>query len=186
MMPVIRIDDDVFAALQERGETFVDTPNSVLRRVLGLDGASQEDAAEDVKTEVDSRASTVRKSQMRTGRNRASRGRMSDQSDREWTVGRRASSRDLLPLEAYTQPILESLAELGGESPADKVIELVGKKLDAKLTLVDRQEYSSGMVRWKNRTQWQRSKLVEQGLLDGDAPRGIWRLTDKGTEEAEQ
>jgi hypothetical protein len=36
-MPSIIVDDEVFAALQERGKAFVDTPNSVLRRVLELE-----------------------------------------------------------------------------------------------------------------------------------------------------
>ena len=38
-MPVIRIDDEVFKALQERAVPLLDTPNSVLRRLLGLDKA---------------------------------------------------------------------------------------------------------------------------------------------------
>ncbi|MGR0319456.1 DUF4357 domain-containing protein [Agromyces sp. ZXT2-3] len=33
----IEVDDEVFAALQAMAEPFVDTPNSVLRRVLGVD-----------------------------------------------------------------------------------------------------------------------------------------------------
>ncbi|MGW2115497.1 restriction system modified-DNA reader domain-containing protein [Streptomyces zhihengii] len=33
---VIRVDDEVYADLQSRAEPFVDTPNSVLRRLLGL------------------------------------------------------------------------------------------------------------------------------------------------------
>lgn len=37
MAPVLRVDDEVFKALQGRAEPFVDTPNSVLRRLLGLD-----------------------------------------------------------------------------------------------------------------------------------------------------
>ncbi|MFE1397226.1 hypothetical protein ACFW53_04720 [Nocardiopsis dassonvillei] len=37
MSQVIRVDDEVYAALQERAQPFVDTPNDVLRRVLGLD-----------------------------------------------------------------------------------------------------------------------------------------------------
>ena len=41
MAPTIRVDDDVFAALQERAQPFVDTPNSVLRRLLDLDGKSK-------------------------------------------------------------------------------------------------------------------------------------------------
>jgi restriction system protein len=36
-MPTIRIDDEVWKALQERAKPFVDTPNDVLRRVFELD-----------------------------------------------------------------------------------------------------------------------------------------------------
>lgn len=37
MAPTIRIDDEVWSSLQKRGQAFVDTPNDVLRRLLGLD-----------------------------------------------------------------------------------------------------------------------------------------------------
>jgi hypothetical protein len=37
MSPTIRIDDEVFTKLKNMGEAFVDTPNSVLRRVLELE-----------------------------------------------------------------------------------------------------------------------------------------------------
>lgn len=37
MSPTIRIDDEVFEALQKHAKPFVDTPNDVLRRILGLD-----------------------------------------------------------------------------------------------------------------------------------------------------
>ena len=36
-MPTIRVDDDVFRAHQAKAQPFVDTPNSVLRRLLGFD-----------------------------------------------------------------------------------------------------------------------------------------------------
>jgi len=36
-MPTIRIDDEVFAGLQEKATPLVDTPNTVLRRMLGLE-----------------------------------------------------------------------------------------------------------------------------------------------------
>ena len=35
-MPTIRVDDEVFRVLQKKGQAFVDTPNTVLRRILGL------------------------------------------------------------------------------------------------------------------------------------------------------
>ena len=37
-MPVIRVDDEVWKELQRRAEPLVDTPNSVLRKILGLTG----------------------------------------------------------------------------------------------------------------------------------------------------
>lgn len=46
MSRTIRVDDDVFARLQELAEPFVDTPNSALRRILALDTASPGDVAQ--------------------------------------------------------------------------------------------------------------------------------------------
>lgn len=37
MVPVIRIDDEVWKQLQERAKPLIDTPNDVLRRILGVD-----------------------------------------------------------------------------------------------------------------------------------------------------
>lgn len=37
-MPVIRVDDEVWKELQKRAEPLVDTPNSVLRRLLAFEG----------------------------------------------------------------------------------------------------------------------------------------------------
>ena len=37
-MPVIRVDDEVWKELQRRAEPLIDTPNSVLRKILGLTG----------------------------------------------------------------------------------------------------------------------------------------------------
>lgn len=36
-MPVVRIDNDVWKELQQKAEPLVDSPNTVLRRLLGLD-----------------------------------------------------------------------------------------------------------------------------------------------------
>jgi len=37
-MPVIRVDEEVWKELQRRAEPLVDTPNSVLRKILGFTG----------------------------------------------------------------------------------------------------------------------------------------------------
>jgi hypothetical protein len=42
MMPTIRIDDDVYSWLQKHARPFDDTPNTVLRRIAGLDSEKRE------------------------------------------------------------------------------------------------------------------------------------------------
>ncbi len=42
MAPAIRIDDEVYVWLQQQAKPFEDTPNSVLRRIAGLDGSKSE------------------------------------------------------------------------------------------------------------------------------------------------
>jgi hypothetical protein len=46
-MPTIRIDDEVYDWLKDQAEAFVDTPNSVLRRLSGLDETDSEAAEDD-------------------------------------------------------------------------------------------------------------------------------------------
>jgi len=40
VMPTIRIDEDVMSFLQTKAKPFVDSPNDVLRRILGIDRSS--------------------------------------------------------------------------------------------------------------------------------------------------
>ncbi|MDO8635263.1 MAG: hypothetical protein Q7R34_03325 [Dehalococcoidia bacterium] len=40
-MPVIRVDNDVWKELQQKAEPLVDTPNTVLRKLLGLDSKKE-------------------------------------------------------------------------------------------------------------------------------------------------
>lgn len=59
MSPTIRIDHEVYARLQAAGEPFVDTPNSVLRRLLGLPGAPGGTHAEPPTTHLTEKAQKV-------------------------------------------------------------------------------------------------------------------------------
>jgi hypothetical protein len=54
-MPVIRVDEEVWKELQRRAEPLVDTPNSVLRRILGL----TENKVDDEEKIIDIRPSTL-------------------------------------------------------------------------------------------------------------------------------
>lgn len=55
-MPVIRVDGEVWKALQKRAIPLVDTPNSILRRVLGLELTMPEETPIDHSIPVDNRA----------------------------------------------------------------------------------------------------------------------------------
>jgi len=47
MVPVIRIDDDVWKELQKRAQPFVDTPNTVLRRMMGMNSSPIENTSQE-------------------------------------------------------------------------------------------------------------------------------------------
>lgn len=160
MAPNIRVDNDVYRFLKARAEPFADTPNTVLRRELGIDG---KDGAE-----TPSASAATRRKPRRTKSGGTSKGRT------------RAPSGSLLNQEAYVMPLLSSLVERGGTAPANDLIEAVGEKLDGQLTPVDKETLPSGQIRWRNRTQWARVKLVEEGLMAKDSPRGIWAITETG------
>src|ERR1700722_20631699 len=79
MAPTIRIDDDVYAWLQKNARPFEDTPNSVLRRVAGLDSASDKPA-------ITERQTRKEKVKMINLGNRIFSGRLLNQ---KWGIGAR-------------------------------------------------------------------------------------------------
>lgn len=167
MSPTIRIDDEVFNTLQKKATPFIDTPNDVLRRVLGLDGGSLQ----------------PNELRARKGRDEG-RTRHSRRARKPRLAGRpvqqRAPAGSLLPSTRYELPILEAINELGGSASAVEVIDLVGKKVDRELTQRDREVIQSGAIRWKNRVQFVRLNLVEGGLLVKESERGVWAISEKG------
>jgi hypothetical protein len=174
MSPTIRIDEDVLEELKKHAEPFVDTPNSVLRRVLGL---GQTGAAANGSGELDlengeplvSAAAGTRRSGTRQRRRRGQMARAP-----------RAKTGSILAASEYEMPMLEIVAEHGGRAAAREVLDELDTRLDGQLTDVDRQSLGSGDIRWRNRAQFVRLRLVEQGDLVKDSPRGIWEITDQG------
>lgn len=95
--------------------------------------------------------------------------------------GGRQGDASFAPTHAYWVPILESLEELGGRGEAETVLNSVQQKMRGILTQADLSLLPSGIsVRWRNRAQWQRKNMLDQGLLQKDSPRGIWELTEEG------
>jgi Mrr N-terminal domain len=88
----------------------------------------------------------------------------------------------LLAEHEYERPILRYLDAHGGRAPSREVVEAVGAVLGDRLTARDRQQLSSGGIRWEKRAAFVRLRLVERGELARNSPRGTWEITDKGRE----
>ena len=160
-MKTIRVDIDieVYEELQRRAKAFVDTPNSVLRRLLF---ESDEDAPD-------------------AGRiyNRSLHASADAEATMNPQVQQRASSADLLPASEYTLPILEALIALGGVAGPKAVLEHVGNAIRDRLQPMDFEAPPSGGIRWKSRAHFHRYELMGQGLM-ANPRRGVWAITDEG------
>jgi len=162
----IEIDDDVFGALQARARPLIDDANSVLRRVLELEERAE--SCSDAKAIADTPKRTDRRP---ARRKTATRGK---------SRGPRAERGSLLPEAEYEIPLLSALVARGGSAPASRLIEDVGEALADRLSEVDREVLNSGLIRWKNRVQFVRLKLIRSGDMAAESPRGVWEISETG------
>lgn len=85
------------------------------------------------------------------------------------------------PKQAYRVPILQALEQLGGRGRIDEVLNIVYEIMKTHLTEDDLKPLpEEGNVRWRNTAAWERYRMVNDGLLRDDSPRGIWEMTEKG------
>lgn len=177
------VDDDVFEALQRLAEPLVDDINSVLRRLLGTSrpvaqGAPIQPGVVGFREDqVNAPAALPAKgaSKPRSGRAKTKKGASRP----------RAARGSLLPEREYEEPLLRALVAHGGSAPVSELIEDVGAALDVHLTAADREPLDSGLMRWKNRVQFVRLKLVQAGQVKKDSPRGVWEITQAGRDRVE-
>jgi hypothetical protein len=171
MSPSIDIDDEVFSVLQHDAEPFVDTPNTVLRRMLGIhqNGSRPAGGIPTSNPPLTAEGPT-------SSRKRSSKPKKAANNGKPV----RAARGTLLPESEYELPILLYLSEHGGRAPSREVVEAIGETLADRITDADRQPLNSGETRWKSRIAFARLRMVEKGYLDGQAPRGTWEITDKG------
>jgi hypothetical protein len=163
------IDDDVFEALQAHAQPLVDDVNSVLRRLLGL---------QPPRAERQPAASRPTPTKPRSKQSKSPRGK----SAKRIPPGTRAARGTTLPDTDFELPVLQALDERGGRAPAAEVADRVGELLDERLGDADRERLSGGDVRWRNRVQFARLRLVQSGDLAKTSPRGTWEITDQGRE----
>lgn len=153
-MPFIEVADETYARLLGRAESFSDTADNVIVRLLDETGQNT--------------LSSVHKVHRRSIRNDV----------RQETP--RAIPGSILPEREYWVPILEILVEAKGAAPASDVIDALGDRMRSMFTQRDYESLSMGEVRWRNRARFARLRMTERGLLNATSPRGIWELTDQG------
>ena len=175
MSVTIRIDQDVYDSLKAKAEPFVDSPNSVLRRLLKLDGhraapslAVLPPAKQSAKSPRTGK--TVARPRKSKGRRRAKRA----------APVARAITGSILPEERYELPILRALVAAGGSGPSREITAAAGRLLESELTDNDKAPLASGGLRWESRVQFVRLRLIERALMQRDTLRGIWAITEAG------
>jgi Mrr N-terminal domain len=153
-VPYIEVTEETYSRLLRRSESFADTADNVIVRLLDATAAEPD--------------SSVHNVQRRSVRNEARQ------------AAPRAIPGSILPEREYWVPILEILTEAGGAAPASDVIDALGDRMRSMLTQRDYEMLSMGEVRWRNRARFARLRMTERGLLNASSPRGIWELTDLG------
>jgi hypothetical protein len=163
VMPTIRLDDDVFAGLKSLAEPFVDTPNSVIRRLLQERGALPDGADRSATEHVGLKVASA-----------------------ERAKPRRPRAAGLVPQSTYEQYLLHVLAtQFKGRADKQEVTRAVINVMDARrmLTEADRVHVATGETRAENTIAWGRNALKERGLISQASPRGTWELTEQGLKE---
>jgi hypothetical protein len=65
-----------------------------------------------------------------------------------------------------------------------EVLPIVERKMKGTLKKVDYEPLASDpeMPRWRNAAQWARNSMVRDGLMKSDSPRGVWEISDAGSQ----
>jgi hypothetical protein len=156
MMPVIRISDDVMDMLKKFAIPLEDTPDSVLRRIL------------------DDYANIKNHENLATFQKRPEKPRV---------TSRTVITSSKFPrktVERYARWIVAALLDLGGTARAEEITIYIEKVFGREFTTKERESISSGEARWFKNVHWARYDMARGGLLNEDAPHGVWELTEKG------
>ncbi|MGO9621437.1 MAG: winged helix-turn-helix domain-containing protein [Desulfobaccales bacterium] len=158
-MPVIRVSDYVMEILKKYAIPLEDNPDSVLRRIL------------------DEYASIKQNNGNLTAK-------VLDTSNFPRLITSAASTAKINFPRAYAKRyarwIISSLEALGGNADAQTVISQISKVFGHEFSNKDQETLPSGETRWVKNVNWARYDMVKGGLLNADAPYGIWELTEKG------
>jgi hypothetical protein len=155
-MPTIRIEDDVFAGLQQLAKPFTDTPNSVIRRLLEQAGipvgpAGKPDGAPEA----------------------------GSANARSKNMGQPVYEKYLLHVLAH-----QFNGEGHKKEVCKAVVELMERH--GLIGEDEREVMQSGETRAEYSIGWSRFALKGRGLIADNSPRGVWALTAQGRDEGQR
>jgi Mrr restriction endonuclease-like protein len=153
-MPTIELSQQTFDRLKDLAEPLVDTPDTVIHKLLEAYVAGAPRAA----TPKPPKGSSLGGLKIVT-------------RDRK-----RARKGEKTPIEEFYAPLVRVLKEAGGKLPANEAIERVGQLMAESLNDVDRSRLPSGEVRWRNTVRWASQRLQKEGRLDKKNTWGVWKL----------
>lgn len=77
----------------------------------------------------------------------------------------------------FSKLIIECLITSGGKASRQKVLSFIDNKLAGHFLPGDL-VWRNGTCEeaWRNNASWMRQRLVNKGIIDNNAPRGVWKL----------
>lgn len=86
------------------------------------------------------------------------------------------------PQTDFERPVLEALVELGGSGRMSDVLRIVERRMRDHLTAKDFEGLSAtpSKPRWRNRAEWARNTMREDGRVKSGSRLGIWEISDQG------
>nr|WP_321469284.1 hypothetical protein [uncultured Desulfobulbus sp.] len=79
----------------------------------------------------------------------------------------------------FRQLIVAVLKSCGGRAKVAEVLDGVEERLKGKLLPGDLEVRQDGKtLAWRNNAQWERLRMVHDGVLRSDSPNGIWELSE--------
>jgi predicted transcriptional regulator len=161
VMPTVRLEDDVLQGLKSLAEPFVDTPSSVIRRLLEEKGIlTAKTAVIPAKTQSAGTGSHVA-----------------------------PAANSLTPQALFEQYLLAILdQEFKSRGHKRNVTQAVIEKMRANGLIgpLDLELVATGETKAENTIAWARNALKERGYISRLSPRGIWELTPDGRAAAKE
>lgn len=85
---------------------------------------------------------------------------------------------DTTDKETFHRLIIEILRSFGGRAKVSEVLDEIERQMQCQFTPRDLEARIGGMLVWKNNAQWERLRMVKEGILRSDSPHGIWELNE--------